>query len=62
MKFEFNFRPAAEIPAVEALRPVQVNEVTGPMPAPRRTETGFAPERLNLLARRQARHNRRAAR
>jgi len=62
MKFDFNFRPAAEIPAAEALRPVEVNEVAAPMPAARRTEAAFAPERLNLLARRQARFDRRAAR
>lgn len=61
MKFDFNIRPAAELPAAEALRPVEVNEVTQPMPAPRRAEDGFAPERLNLLARRQARFARRAA-
>jgi hypothetical protein len=62
MKFDFNIRPAAEIPASEALRPLQVNEVTGPAPAGRRAEEGFAPERLNLLARRQARFARRAVR
>jgi hypothetical protein len=62
MKFDFAIRPAAEIPAAEALRPVQVNEVTAPAPAPRRAETDFAPERLNLLARRQARQYRRATR
>lgn len=62
MKFDFNIRPAAELPAAEALRRVEVNEVTAPMPALRRTEEGFAPARLNLLARRQARIARRAAR
>lgn len=62
MKFDFNIHPAAELPAAKALRPVEVNEVTEPMPALRRTEEGFAPARLNLLARRQARIARRAAR
>lgn len=62
MKFDFNIRPAAEMPAREALRPLQVNEVTGPMPAPRRPDLGFEPARLDILARRQARITRRATR
>ncbi|HRK66879.1 MAG TPA: hypothetical protein PKY73_04935 [Hyphomonas sp.] len=62
MKFDFAFRPAAEIPAAEALRPVRVNELTVPMPAVRRTEADFAPSQISLLARRQARQYRRATR
>jgi hypothetical protein len=62
MKVELNIRPAAEIPASEALRPVEVNEVTGPMPVSRRVEGETLPSRLSLLARRQARLARRAVR
>ncbi len=62
MKFDFNIRPAAEMPASEALRPLQVNEISDPMPALRRPDVVFEPARLNLLARRQARWGRRANR
>lgn len=60
MKLDFNFRPAAEMPASEALRPRQVNEMT---PADRRPNLPAAPvSELSLLSRRQARLARRAIR
>jgi hypothetical protein len=60
MKFDFNIRPAAEIPAAEALRPLQVNEVTS-SPRPQALP-GAAVSELSLLARRQSRLARRATR
>jgi len=62
MKFDFNIRPAAEMPAREALRPLQVNEIAAPTPALRRQDVACEPSRLNLLARRQERRDRRANR
>ncbi len=62
MKFDFAIRPAVEIAAADALRPVQVNELTAPMPAPRRIEADFMPSHMSLLARRQARQTRRSVR
>ena len=60
MKFDFNIRPAAEIPATEAIRPLQVNEMTQ---ADRRVARPAAPvSELSLLARRQSRLARRATR
>ena len=56
MKFDFNFKPAAEIPAAEALRPAPVKELNAAPAAP------MAFERLDLLARRNIRRARRAAR
>lgn len=60
MKFDFHIRPAAEIPANEALRPLEVNEMTL---ADRRIAVPAASvSELSLLARRQARLARRATR
>ena len=60
MKFDFQIRPAAEMPAAEALRPLQVNEMA---PADRRPAVpAAAASGLSLLARRQARLARRAIR
>jgi hypothetical protein len=60
MKFDFSIRPAAEIPAAEALRPLQVNEVVS---SPRHPARPDAPvSELSLLARRQSRLARRATR
>lgn len=59
MKFDFNIRPAAEMPAHEALRPLQVNEVAAPA---RASDVPADAARLNLLARRQERWDRRANR
>jgi hypothetical protein len=56
MKFDFNFKPAAEIPAAEALRPAPAKELNAAPAAP------MAFERLDLLARRNIRLARRAAR
>lgn len=56
MKFDFNFKPAAEIPAAEALRPAPIRELDAAAAAPR------VYERLDLLARRNIRLARRAAR
>jgi hypothetical protein len=60
MKFDFNIRPAAEIPAAEALRPLQVNEVASSPRPP--ALPGAAVSELSLLARRQSRLARRATR
>lgn len=60
MKFDFNIRPAAEMPAHEALRPAQVNEIASP--ARHSTPHAFPVSELGLLARRQARLTRRATR
>lgn len=50
MKFDFHIRPAAEIPANEALRPLEVNEMTL---ADRRIAVPAASvSELSLLARR----------
>ena len=59
MKFDFNIRPAAELPAREALRPLQVNELAAPV---RTSGVPADAARLNLLARRQERWDRRANR
>lgn len=56
MKFDFNFKPAAEIPAAEALRPAPIKDLNAAPAAP------IAFERLDLLARRNIRRARRAAR
>lgn len=60
MKTELNASPLAELTLPEVIRPAMVNEVTGPMPAP--VAPLAKPARLNLLARRDARWARRAAR
>lgn len=62
MKTDIRLAPAAEMVIETALRPAMVNELTRPIPAARRIETVPAAERLNILARRQARWDRRAAR
>jgi hypothetical protein len=58
MKFDFNFKPAAEIPAAEALRPAPIKD-SNAAAAPAAPQ---AFERLDLLARRNIRLARRAAR
>lgn len=62
MKTEISLAPAADMVIENVLRPAMVNEVTRPMPATRRAETAPEAMRLNILARRQARWDRRAAR
>lgn len=62
MKTEISLAPAADMVIENVLRPAMVNEVTRPMPAARRAETAPEAVRLNILARRQARWDRRAAR
>ncbi|MBI1400564.1 hypothetical protein [Hyphomonas sp.] len=59
MKFDFNFKPAAEIPAAEALRPAPIKDSDAAAAAP---AAPLAFERLDLLARRNIRLARRAAR
>ncbi|MDP3459747.1 MAG: hypothetical protein Q8S09_10780 [Hyphomonas sp.] len=59
MKIEFNLSPAAEIAVEGLLRPAQVNELQA---AARPVASVSAAGRLNLLARRQARQDRRANR
>lgn len=60
MKFDFNIRPAAAIPAAEALRPLQVDEVAASPRLPARTSSPVS--ELSLLTRRQSRLARRATR
>lgn len=60
MKIDLNIRPAAEMPAHEALRPLQVNEITAPVRSS--APHAFPVSELGLLARRQARLTRRATR
>ncbi|MFN7164405.1 MAG: hypothetical protein ACK4P2_06250 [Hyphomonas sp.] len=60
MKFDFNIRPAAEMPAADALRPLQVNEVVSSPRLP--ALPGDTVSELSLLARRQSRIARRATR
>lgn len=60
MKFDFHIRPAAEIPAAEALRPLQVNEMT--LADRRVAQPAASVSELSLLARRQSRLARRATR
>lgn len=60
MKLDFNIRPCAEIPAREALRPLEVNEIAAPARAS--APHAFPVSKLGLLARRQARLTRRATR
>lgn len=64
MKIEFSLSPAADMVAESVLRPVMVNELTGAVLAGRRPSAAAQPEakRLNILARRQERWDRRAAR
>ncbi|MFN7055712.1 hypothetical protein [Hyphomonas sp.] len=62
MKTEINLAPAADMVIESVMRPAMVNEVTGPMLAPRRAEAAAEPARLNILARRYARWDRRAVR
>ncbi|MFN4100780.1 MAG: hypothetical protein ACK4GT_13470 [Pararhodobacter sp.] len=62
MKTELTLSPDADMVAQNVVRPAMVNEVTAPMPAARRVEAVAAPVRLHLLARRQQRWDRRAAR
>ncbi len=57
MKFDFNIRPAAEIPARQALRPVPAPEVAASPVA-----QGAPVSEISLLARRQSRLARRATR
>jgi len=60
MKFDFDIRPSAEIPAREALRLFEGKEIAAPvrLSAPH----AFPVSELGLLARRQARFTRRATR
>lgn len=64
MKTEFSLSPAADMVVESVLRPVMVNELTGAVLAARRPAASALPEakRLNILARRQERWDRRAAR
>lgn len=62
MKTDIRLAPAAEMVIEPVLRPAMVNELTRPVPAARRIETAPDAVRLNILARRQARWDRRAAR
>ena len=57
MKFDFNIRPAAEIPAREALRPAPAPEGAASPVA-----QGAPVSEISLLARRQSRLARRATR
>ncbi|WP_291199474.1 hypothetical protein [Hyphomonas sp.] len=60
MKFDFDIRPSAEIPAREALRPIEGNEIGAQvrLSAPH----ALPVSELGLLVRRQARLTRRATR
>lgn len=60
MKLDFNIRPSAEIPAREALRPLEGNEIAAPVRAS--APHAFPVSKLGLLARRQSRLTRRATR
>lgn len=63
MKTEISLPHAADMVIESVLRPAMVNEVTAAMPAAHRAEAVAAiPVRLNILARRQARWDRRATR
>lgn len=62
MKPEINRSLDTDMVAQNVIRPAMVNEVTAPMPVTRRVEAEAAPARLHLLARRQQRWDRRAAR
>jgi len=62
MKTEINRSHDTDMVVENVIRPAMVNEVTAPMPAARRVEAEAAPVRLNLLASRQRRWDRRAAR
>lgn len=64
MKTEFSLSPAADMVVESVLRPPMVNELTGAVLAarPAAPQVPAAPKRLNILARRQERWDRRAAR
>ena len=59
MKIDFSFKPAAEIPAAEALRPVPAAEPAVP---PASLAANMPVSEIGLLARRGARLARRASR
>ncbi|MFN4025055.1 MAG: hypothetical protein ACK4MQ_09480 [Hyphomonas sp.] len=62
MKTEISLAPAADMVIENVLRPAMVNELSRPVQAARRIDAAPASERLNILARRQQRWDRRAAR
>ncbi len=62
MKTELNCSPDADMVAQNVERPAMVNEITTPVPSARGVNAVAAPARLHLLARRQQRWDRRAAR
>lgn len=62
MKIEFSLPATPETARPGAPRPAMVNEITRPVQPVRREEARDALVRLNILARRQERWDRRAAR
>lgn len=62
MKTEISLAPAADMVIENVLRPAMVNELTRPVQAARRIDAAPDAVRLNILARRQQRWDRRAAR